>query len=179
MERIRKEHPIVITLGRDIQIQCSSHVAVVFLQALCWYGTRCCASEAKLLNLAHSRATTDATGAGVGAAARCHAAHDGGGEECCEGEPEEGSDGLTFAAASGGATGDNVGEDVALRELLARCDIGDVSTRILTRLLQLRTRRYAAVAIPAMRVKRVQSASRTRGKMGWMTNDSFTETRVR
>lgn len=123
MEQIRKERPIVITLGRDIQIQCSSHMAVVFfLQALCWYGTRCCASEAKLLNLAHSRATADATGTGVGAAARCHAAHDGGCEEGCEGEPEEGGDGLTFTASSSAAMSDNVGEDVALNVMLARCD---------------------------------------------------------
>jgi hypothetical protein len=93
-----------------------------FLQALYWYSTRCCASQAKLLNLAHSRATTDATGTGVGAAARCHAAHDGGCEEGCEGEPEEGGDGLTFTASSSAAMSDNVGEDVALNVMLARCD---------------------------------------------------------
>lgn len=67
-----------------------------------------CASLARLLNLAHSRATTDAAGAGVGTAARCHAAHDSGGEEGGEGEPEEGSGSLSFTAASGRATGDDV-----------------------------------------------------------------------
>lgn len=68
----------------------------------------------KLLHLAHSRATADATGAGVGTATGRKTAHDGGGEERCECEPEEGGHGLTFTAASGGATGDDVGGDVAL-----------------------------------------------------------------
>lgn len=46
-------------------------------------------------------------------------------------------------------------------------------------MLQLWTFKYAAVAIPAIRVKRVQSTSRTRGKIGWIVMDSFTETSVR
>lgn len=71
--------------------------------------------DSKLLHLAHSRATADATGAGVGTATGSKTAHDGGGEEGCECEPEEGGHGLAFTAAGGRATSDDVGGNVALR----------------------------------------------------------------
>ena len=70
--------------------------------------------DVKLLHLAHSRATADATGAGVGTTTGRKAAHDGGGEERCESEPEERSRSLSFTAASGGSAGDDVAVEVAL-----------------------------------------------------------------
>jgi hypothetical protein len=81
------------------------------LASVSWYNS----STFKLLHLAHSRATADATGAGVSTTTGRHAADDGGGEERCEGEPEEGGHGLAFTAASGRSAGDNVVVDVALR----------------------------------------------------------------
>lgn len=74
--------------------------------------------NAMLLHLAHSRAAAaDATGAYVGAAAGSEAAHDGGGEESGEGEPEEGGGGLGLTAARAGAAGDDVAVEVVLPTL--------------------------------------------------------------
>ena len=74
----------------------------------------------KLLHLAHSGAAADATGAGVSTATGREAADNGGGKESCEREPEERGRGLTFTAARGGATGDDVGVEVALKCSVSR-----------------------------------------------------------
>ena len=72
-----------------------------------WTGVMC-------LDLAHSRATADATSAGVGAATCAEARHDSACEEGSEGEPEEGGAGLGLTAAGAGATGDDVVVEVGL-----------------------------------------------------------------
>lgn len=68
------------------------------------------------LNLTHSRATADATGASVGTTPSTEARHDSAREEGSESEPEEGGAGLRLAAAGAGATGDTVGVEIALRK---------------------------------------------------------------
>ena len=72
------------------------------------------------LDLAHSRATADATGTGVSTTTGRKTADDGGGEESCECEPEERGGGLSFTAARGGATGDDVGVEVALEWIVSQ-----------------------------------------------------------
>lgn len=94
-----------------------------------------------LLHLAHSRAAADATGAGVSTTTGRETADNGGGEESGECEPEERGRSLAFTAARGGATGDDVGVEVALKWIVSQRFSIHEKSMLLTRLLQLWTRR--------------------------------------
>ena len=71
-------------------------------------------SQLIFLDLAHGRATANATGAHAGATAATEAGQDGGDEEGGEAEPQEGGRGLRLTAALAGALGDVVVGDEVL-----------------------------------------------------------------